>query len=319
MTDPTRIAVIGAAGWAGRRHIDAFRASGARIVALIDPHPAVHDLANTVGADVLDSAAQLRPEAVDLVVVSLPSSAQPVACEDLLRRGFRILVEKPIGSSSANAAGLRELENVDDAVMVGYTLHHHPAAKKLAEWVASSHVISISFRSAARKISIDSWRADPGEGGVTVVNGIHAIEYAASLFSGAATVNDVYLSSGLHRTPVSDYAAATLSFQDGPLFRLETYWNPWNHTSGLNRNDWSLEVDVIAEEGRRLWSNWSLHEWDRLGSETVHHFPEIDLFAAQAEAAIDFAHGQPPTVGYSQAFRATELADAILRKAGDRS
>ena len=204
-------------------------------------------------------------------------------------------------------------------VMVGYTLHHHPAAKKLAEWVASSRVISISVRSAARKVSIDSWRADPGEGGVTVVNGIHAIEYAASLFSGAATVDDAYLSNGLHGTPVSDYAAATLSFQDGPLFRLETYWNPWDHTSGLNRNDWSLEVDVIAEEGRRLWSNWSLHEWDRLGSETVHHFPEIDLFAAQAEAAIDFAHGQPPTVGYSQAFRATELADAILRKAGDRS
>jgi predicted dehydrogenase len=315
MTDAARIAVIGAAGWAGSRHVAAFHAQGARVVALIDPSPRTSAIAHGVGAEVLASPDSLRPTDVDLVVVSLPSSMQPGVSAQLLRRGFRVLVEKPIGSSAANAAVLAEFDNIDDALMVGYTLHYHPAAKRLAKWVACSHVISVSVRSAARKLDVNSWRAAPDEGGVAVVNGIHGIEFAASLFPGPATVRSSYSSDRLHHASVPDYTAATLTFEDGPLLRLETYWNPWEHTTGLNHNDWSFEVDVIAHEGRRLWSNWSLHEWDRLGSETVHHFPEVDLFFEQAHAALQFAHGASPTVGYKQAIRATELGDAIVRDA----
>lgn len=318
MTGAARIAVIGAAGWAGSRHVHAFNSIGARVVALVDPSPRVRTLAGEVGAEVLDSPARISADEVDLAVVSLPSSSQPDVCADLLRRGLRVLVEKPLGSSGFSARVLGECENIDDALMVGYTLHHHPVGRRLAQWVASSNVISVSVRSAARKLAVDGWRAAPDEGGVAVVNGIHAIEYVASLFPGEATVHNTFLSDGLHRASVPDYTAATLTFQDGPLFRLETYWNPWDHTTGLNRNDWSLEVDVIAHEGRRLWANWSLHEWNRLGSETVHHFPEVDLFIEQAKAALRFARGDRPTVGYRQALRATDLADQILSKDGER-
>lgn len=312
MKDVARVAVIGAAGWAGGRHVEAFRTHGARVVALIDPSPATSDLARQVGAELFASPDHLDPTDVDLVVVSLPSSMQPAVSADLLHKGFRVLVEKPIGSSAANAEALSRLGNIDRDLMVGYTLHHHPVAEKLAEWIACSNVISMSVRSAARKTTVDSWRGKPDEGGVIVVNGIHAIEYAGSLFPGEAIVQSTYVSDQLHRASVPDYAAATLRFQDGPLFRLETYWNPWEHAVGLNRNDWSIEIDVIANEGRRLWNNWSLHEWNRFGSETVHHFPEVDLFDRQAEAALRFASGEPPTVGYRQALRATKLADAIL-------
>ncbi|MGV2985738.1 Gfo/Idh/MocA family protein [Microbacterium sp. AGC85] len=314
MNLPVRVAVIGAAGWAGSRHVKAFHALGAQVVALVDPSPNVHELAQGVDAKVIDSPAKLAPEEIDLVVVSLPSSAQPDVTADLLRRGFRVLVEKPLGSSTENAAVLGEIESVDDSLMVGYTLHHHPVGKRLAEWMSASTVISVSVRSAARKLTLDSWRVAPQEGGVAVVNGIHAIEYVASLFPGAATIHNTYESNQLHRTSATDYAAATLSFIDGPLFRLETYWNPWNHTTGLNRNDWSLEIDVVAHEGRRVWSNWALHEWDRLGSETVHQLPEVDLFLEQARVALGFAQGERPMVGYRQALRATRLADEILSR-----
>jgi predicted dehydrogenase len=317
MTRPVRVAVIGAAGWAGSRHVKAFHAVNARIVALVDPSPNVHELAQEVGASVVGSPTGLRPEEIDLVVVSLPSSAQPNVVADLLHRGFRVLVEKPLGSSSENAAVLGEIENIDDALMVGYTLHHHPVATRLAQWISASTVISISVRSAARKLALESWRVAPQEGGVVVVNGIHAIEYVASLFPGEATIHSTYASDQLHRASAPDYAAATLSFADGPLFRLETYWNPWNHATGLNGNDWSLEIDVIAHEGRRVWSNWALHEWDRLGSETVHHLPEVDLFLEQAQVALGFVRGEQPAVGYRQALRATQLADEILGRVGE--
>ena len=313
---PPRVAVIGAAGWAGSRHAEAFHTLGADVVALIDPSPRVQELAHTVGAAVLGSPADLSPDAVDLVVVSLPSSAQPEVTAELLRRGFRVLVEKPIGSSADNAAVLADVDGIDESLMVGYTLHQHPAAKELAEWVSSSTVVSVSIRSAARKLSLDSWRVAPEEGGVAVVNGIHAIEFVSSLFAGEAEVVSSYASDGLHGASVPDYAAATLAFAGGPLFRLETYWNPWNHSSGLNRNDWSLEIEVIAHEGRRVWSNWAIHAWDRFGSQTTRHLPEVDLFRAQAEEALRFAGGESPTVGYRQALRATQLADEIVALAG---
>ncbi len=318
-TQPPRVAVIGAAGWAGSRHAEAFHELGADVVALIDPSPRVHELALRVGAAVLGSPADLSPNAVDLVVVSLPSSAQPEVTAELLRRGFRVLVEKPIGSSSDNAAILADVDGIDESLMVGYTLHQHPAAKEMAEWVASSTVISVSVRSAARKLSLDSWRVAPEEGGVAVVNGIHAIELVSSLIDGEVEVVSSYASDGLHGSSVPDYAAATLAFAGGPLFRLETYWNPWNHSSGLNRNDWSLEIEVIAHEGRRVWSNWEIHAWDRFGSQTTRHLPEVDLFLAQAQDALRFARGQNPTVGYRQALRATRLADEIVGLAGARA
>jgi len=314
MTLPVRVAVIGAAGWAGTRHVTALHAQGAEIAALVDPSPHTPSLAQNVGAEVLDSPDSLSTQDVDLVVVALPSGLQPEISARLLDRGLRVLVEKPLGSSSANAAALADHHHVADRLMVGYTLHYHPAAVVLAEWIASSNVISVTARSAARKLAIESWRASPAEGGVTIVNGVHAIEYVAALFPGQATVHAAHMSSDLFNASVPDYSAATLAFQDGPLFRLEAYWNPWHHVAGLNSNDWSIEIDVVAYEGRRLWSNWSLHEWDRLGCEVVRHFPEVDLFSEQAVAALSFARGGAPRVGYGQAIRATELADAILRK-----
>ncbi|MCM6761655.1 Gfo/Idh/MocA family oxidoreductase [Rathayibacter sp. ZW T2_19] len=317
MSAPVRVAVVGAAGWAGSRHVRAFHELGAEVVALVDPSSLALELARDVGAEVVDSADRL--EDVDLVVVSLPTSVQPDVTAALLRRGFRVLSEKPIGSSVANAAVLADVECVDDALMVGYTLHHHPAARALAEWVATVDVVSVGVRSAARKLSLDSWRTAPQEGGVAVVNGIHALEYVSSLFPGEVAVQSSYAVNGLHGTAAADYAAATMTFEDGPHFRLETYWNPWNHTSGLNRNDWSLEIDVVARQGRRLWSNWALHEWERNGSETVRHFPETDLFLDQARAALDFARGGRPVVGYRQALRATDLADRLTTVGSEHS
>lgn len=310
-----RVAVIGAAGWAGSRHVEAFRTLGAAVTVIIDPSPKAEELAAALGARVLASHQDLQQGEVDLVVVALPSSAQPVVVADVLRRGFRVLVEKPIGSSVENAAALQGVDGVESRLMVGYTLHSHPAVQKLTRWIRDSSVISIGVRSAARKFALDSWRVRPDEGGVAVVNGIHAIELISSLYPGTVEVRESYASQGLHGAAVPDFAAATLQFENGPVFRLETYWSPWNHSSGLNRSDWSIEIDVVAREGRRVWSNWQLSSWDRFGSEVVEHFPEIDLFLAQAEAALAFARGSAPPVGYRQALRATELADRIVRHA----
>lgn len=306
-----RIAIVGASGWAGSRHVAAFAAEGATIAVLIDPSPLTADLAAEHGAAVLPSVDDLRLDDIDLVVVSLPTSMQPSVVGGLLERGFRVLEEKPMASTAADAAELADAPGVRERLMVGYTLHQHPAAGLLRTWLAGVTPVTVSARSVARKRSVESWRANPAEGGVVVVNGIHAIELVSSLFDAEPTVRAADASSGLYGSGVPEYVAATLEFEGGPLFRLETYWGPWDNTEGLNAGDWDLTVDVVAREGRFLWRNDSVSVWSRDGGEERTTFEPTDLFLEQARLALQFAAGLPPVIGFDAALRATRITDAI--------
>ena len=141
-------------------------------------------LAQEFGAQLMPTTAELHPEHLDLVVVALPTTVQPVICADLLNRGFRVLTEKPVAADAEGAAVLAAASGVNERLMVGYTLHQHPAAAQVTQWIRDKNVIAVSVRSVAHKQNVNSWRADPKEGGVAVVNGIHAIELVSSWFDG---------------------------------------------------------------------------------------------------------------------------------------
>lgn len=310
-----RVAVIGAAGWAGSRHARAFATAGADVAVLIDRDDLALPLAEELGAAVAPSTDALRPEHLDLVVVSLPTTMQPVVCADLLNRGFRVLTEKPVAADAEGAAVLAAASGVNERLMVGYTLHQHPAAQYVSQWVKDNDVIAVSVRSVAHKQSIDSWRADPREGGVAVVNGIHAIELVSSWFEDDPKVLSTHCSNRLYGSPVPEHVVSTLEFSGGVVFTLQSYWSPWQEPQGLNQGDWSLTVDVLARGGRILWSNDTVRVWDRDGGQNAKTFDPSDLFARQAGAAIKFCGGEAPAVGFAQALRATAIADALLAAA----
>jgi predicted dehydrogenase len=70
-------------------------------------------------------------------------------------------------------------------------------------------------------------------------------------------------------------------------------------------------MDVLATGGRMLWSNDSLHVWNRDGGQQEKNFEPSDLFLRQAAAAVRFCRGDAPAVTFAQALRATEIADAV--------
>ena len=307
-----RVAVIGAAGWAGSRHARAFAAAGADVTFLIDSDDRALPLARELGAAVAPSSNALRLEHTDLVVVALPTTMQPAVCADLLNRGFRVLSEKPVAADTEGAAVLAAASGVNERLMVGYTLHQHPAARLVSQWVRDNDVIAVSVRSVAHKQGIDSWRADPREGGVAVVNGIHAIELVSSWFEGEPKVLSTHFSNSLYGSPVPEHVVSTLEFSGGVVFTLQSYWSPWPEPQGLNQGEWNLTIDVLARSGRILWSNDTVHVWDRDGGQDAKTFDPSDLFSRQAEAAIKFCRGEAPAVGFAQALRATAIADALL-------
>jgi predicted dehydrogenase len=314
-----RVAVVGAAGWAGSRHARAFAAAGAKIAVLVERDECGFALAQELGAQLVPSTAELHPEDLDLVVVALPTTLQPVICADLLNRGFRVLTEKPVAADAEGAAVLAAASGVHDRLMVGYTLHQHPAAELVYQWIRNNNVIAVSVRSVAHKQKVDSWRADPKEGGVAVVNGIHAIELVSSWFDGNPIVLASSASSSLYGSQVPEHVVSSLEFPEGVVFSMQSYWSPWQEPEGLNQGDWSLTVDVLASDGRMLWSNDSLHVWERDCGQYEKAFDPSDLFLRQAEAALNFCTGGIPAVTFAQALRATEIADAVLAAATSRA
>ncbi|MBU2670197.1 Gfo/Idh/MocA family oxidoreductase [Actinoplanes bogorensis] len=294
-----RVAVVGAAGWAGSRQLNAFAEVGAEIVAVVDP---------AISSTTID---ELDPAGVDLVVVALPTRAQPAVCAGLLGRGFRVLCEKPVAADPVQARELASVPGAADRLMIGYMLREHPAFEILRDWVSTVDVEAASIRTVARKTEVGSWRADPREGGVVVVNAVHALEIVGALIPGEPSVLDVRSSSGLYGSSVPEMVHAAYRIGDGPLVRLEAYWSPWDNAEGLNDGDWDLSVDLIARQGRRYWHNWTIEAWDRDGDREVRTLPEEDLFVRQARTALKFAAGGRPSVDVEAALRPTELAAAI--------
>ncbi|MBT2585404.1 Gfo/Idh/MocA family protein [Arthrobacter sp. ISL-95] len=310
-----RVAVVGAAGWAGSRHARAFAQAGANVIHLVEKDERAFALAQELGAHLLPSTHELPSDQLDLVVIALPTTLQPAICADLLNRGFRVLTEKPVAADAEGAAIIGAASGVNERLMVGYTLHQHPIAPLVSQWVRDNEVIAVSVRSVAHKQNVDSWRADPKEGGVAVVNGIHAIELVSSWFDGDPKVLTAKASSSLYGSPVSEHVLSTLEFPSGVVFTLQSYWSPWQEPQGLNQGDWSLTIDVLTTAGRLLWSNDSLRVWERGGGQHEKTFDPSDLFLRQAEAALRFCVGETPAVTFSQALRATEIADAVRRGA----
>ncbi|MEV8148013.1 Gfo/Idh/MocA family oxidoreductase [Arthrobacter sp. NPDC080073] len=222
-----RVAVVGAAGWAGSRHARALAAAVAKVTILVEKDDRGFDLAQELDAQLVASPAELHPEDLDLVVVALPTTIQPGICADLLNRGFRVLTEKPVAPDAEGGAVLAAASGVNERLMVGYTLHQHPAASLVAQWVKSQDVIAVAIRSAAHKQSINSWRADP-------------------------KVLATSTSSSMYGSPVSEHVISTLDFPEGVVVTLQSYWCPWQEPQGLNQGDWSLTIDVLATDCRML-------------------------------------------------------------------
>lgn len=311
---PVRVAVVGAAGWAGSRHVAAFAATGAHIVALVDPSPRGSEIARQYGAPVLATVNELHPSEVDLVVVSLPTAIQPRLCAQLLERGFKVLSEKPVAATPEAAEELGALPMTPRELGVCFMLRYHPAFAALQQWVEDVEVLAVSIRTVARKRAVDSWRAQAASGGVLLINGIHAVDLVSSLFPGEVRPVDTWSSSALYDSGIPEFVQAVYDVANGPRVRIEAYWSPWDNSEGLNDGDFDLSIDVVAREGRRLWRNWRLHAWERDGAESVRRFTPVDLFTLQAAHARSFACGGPPPVGFEDALRATAVVAALTQK-----
>ncbi len=133
---PTRVAVVGA-GFIADFHLEILQTTpGVEVTRVCDADLAkAESAARRFGVPLaVASVAELSPDEVDVAHVLVPPQLHVAVCEELLRQGIGVLVEKPLALSSADARRLGALAAEHDLPLaVNHNAVWHPAFQRLLE------------------------------------------------------------------------------------------------------------------------------------------------------------------------------------------
>lgn len=225
-----RIALLGVGHWHAPIHLDAIRAAGGTAGPVWDADPAVaaafaarHGCAATDRDDAIRSA--------DVVVaMGRPAEAGPAALA-VLAEGKPLILEKP---AALDAGGLRRIRAAATGRFVAVPLPNRlgPAMRACARLDAAGCLGRIghaSFRlvnGPPERYRVDGvgWMLDPAfSGGGALRNlGIHGVDCAAALATGALSVVSAHVGRRLHAgEAVEDHALVSFEDEAGGLFTVE--------------------------------------------------------------------------------------------------
>lgn len=163
---PTRAVVVGS-GSAGRRHAAALRTAlpTCEIVVVRRPDSAQPvGILREVGAALVPSLDTALSSAVDVAIVAGPAPFHARAALALMRTGARVLIEKPLASTTSDAIEIRDTaEALGTRLVVGYHLRYTDVVPHLRSLIAAGSIgVPIGFHFAVGQ-HLDQWRpgSDP--------------------------------------------------------------------------------------------------------------------------------------------------------------
>lgn len=241
---PVQIAVIGASGAIGIRHIGFLKANPETVPsALVDTALQAADLAKKHGlplfADFREMLEKARP---DGVIIATPNKLHvPMALECIARK-VPVLVEKPIADEIGPALDLVDAaERSGVPVLVGHHRRHSPIVQRAVETIKAGDlgqlvsVVGMHLRRKSDAYFRAQWRREEG-GGPLLINGAHEIDTMRCLCGEIEELQAV-TSNAARGFAVEDSAAVTLRFKNGALGTLaisdavQSSW-AWELSSG---------------------------------------------------------------------------------------
>lgn len=234
MAPPTTVAVVGF-GKMGILHSSILKAMpDVRLVAMVEPQPLVRSLAPSVLKDVpfyKNMGKMLDETRPDAVFVTTPTGSHPELCEQALRAGANVFVEKPLGDSAASCEPLKRLAEASSlTTMVGYskrftfTFQH---AKRLLEEGVIGEPQSVHASGLVSQVFSkgEGWRykKGPSGGGILAVIGCHVVDllrwYFGDIEPGAGVARSLYSEE------VEDEFQAAFNLPGGAKGTLDCSWS----------------------------------------------------------------------------------------------
>lgn len=144
MTEPVRLAVVGAGGW-GQNHVRTFaKLPEADLRYVCDRSDVARARAAKLAPDaqvVEDASVLFEDPSLEAVVIAVDASTHAALAQQALRAGKDVLVEKPLALDPADASALaREADERGRVLMVGHLLLYHPAIDRLRELCAEGRL-----------------------------------------------------------------------------------------------------------------------------------------------------------------------------------
>ena len=233
---------------------------------------------------------------------------------DLLDRGIPFMMEKPMGISADEVAGLADkAERLNRFAAVPLAQRYQPFAIRARELLAAgrfgpiSHIyVRINRPGPARYSAWDCpWMLDPAEaGGGSLRNlGSHGMDMFLHLTGEDAKVTGAQVSRLAHQQPIEDYASVLLRSTSGILGTIEV-------GNGFPRDGTDGEWKIAGRDAILTLKDGVLKLATATGDESL---PSGDIttpyFTTLRDLLDAWQRGAPPPVSVHDCLRAVRLID----------
>ncbi|TJV25745.1 MAG: Gfo/Idh/MocA family oxidoreductase, partial [Mesorhizobium sp.] len=228
-----KMVLAGSSHWHAEMHLDAARFCGAEIAGIWD-EDAQHARAFATRQHLpfIADFAKILSSPPDAILLMGHPSTIPARARAVIEAGIPLILEKPAASSAAALAVLSELARQHQAfVSVPLPNRFGPAAtafERLRSQGRAGAVAHCQFRlvnGPPQRYAADgvAWVVDPaiGGGGALRNLGIHGVNAALGLATGALRLKTVSIENRIHRAAVEDHALLVLEDAAGALFVVE--------------------------------------------------------------------------------------------------
>ena len=346
MMPPVRLALAGA-GLIGRRHAAATTAlPSMQLEWIVDPTTSGRDLAAEMGAawfpSLTDMLAVAKP---DGVILATPNQVHVENGMECVHAGCPMLIEKPIATSSAEAAGLlAAAEAASVPILVGHHRRHNPLVRQARAILDQGSLGRILAAHATCWMAKPddyfnaAWRTRSGAGPV-MVNAIHDVDLlrhfcgeveSVQAFRSSTVRNGGTKTHAVGVNAVEDSAVAILQFCSGAIGTLsvsDAIASPWSwETTSAENSAYAVTAEScyliggtrgsLSVPDNRLWNHGGDGHW--MSPIRATSFPtskEEPLIAQLRHFAAVIRGEAEPLVSGREGARSLAVVEAILRSA----
>jgi predicted dehydrogenase len=275
--------------------------------------------------------------AVDGVIIATPTALHAAQGIEAAKRGWHMLVEKPVAGDLAGAYALRDAVSAAGVgSLVGHHRRYHLTIRRLREMIAQGllgEIVTVSLIWAMRKPDAyfeGNWRTAGGS--PVMINLVHDIDILRHVIGEIAEVAALR-GRDLRKSGRIESGAVALSFENGATGTIafaDTAPSPWGFEAGTgeNPNIGSTGQDMMWITGTKgsisfpsltLWSGAS--DWSQAASpdrEAIEEGGKAPLMR-QLEHFIEVMAGAKPLIDVTDATRTLavtlEIDQQLARRA----